>query len=106
MGTSRYVGLLAAALMLATPLAAHANTRIDRFRIDPHGRVSGLILGDGTEYVVPTTVGTQLTQSFHPGDSIHIDPGPNNTLIFQNERTGASLDLGHVDTLARGGGPV
>jgi hypothetical protein len=115
-----------AALAALLPAASHASIRsddaanesarqavgpqrggvVDRFRIDPHGRVSGLILSNGTEIVVAGPRGQTLTALVRPGDRIRIPFGPSETVQIENERTGLYLPIGTVGSFARGGGPA
>lgn len=98
--------VVAAAVALAVPALAHADGVVDRYRVDPHGRLSGVILRDGTEIVVTGAQAAAVSAAVRPGDLVRTPGGPQNTLELQDPRTGRTIDLGSIDSVARGGGPV
>ena len=79
---------------------------VDSFRIDPEGRISGLILQDGTEVVVPLQTASTLQSAIHVGDRIRTPYGPNNTLEIEDAASHRFVQLGTADEVARGGGPL
>ena len=88
------------------PAGLFINGVVDQFRIDPHGRVSGLVLRDGTELVAPDPNAAALTSMVHPGDRIRTPYGPSGTLEVENLRSNQFVQIGTIDQVARGGGPT
>ncbi len=109
------------AALLAAPVVARADAGFQRFRIDPHGRVAGLLLGDGTEIPASPAATAVLASSIHPGDSVRVTYGPTGEALLALQRTARFVDLGNANTpvgvtpadvspqlpipTARGGGP-
>lgn len=106
MNTTRQVGGIAVALLLSIPALAHADSTVDRYRVDPHGQISGLILTDGTEIVASPSQAPAILSAVLPGDPIRLPTGPRNTFEVVDTRSGQFINLGPVDSVARGGGPI
>jgi hypothetical protein len=106
MGTALRAAV-AAVLLLAVPSSARATDAIVvRWRIDPHGRATGVILEDGTAFATRPAVTMQLLQLVRLGDRVHTSQTPQGTEELRNLRTGQVVDLGPSDRVARGGGPL
>jgi hypothetical protein len=82
-----------------------ADSTFERVRIDPHGRVSGLILADGTDVAAAPGEAAQLAQQVRSGDPIALERGPGNSFVVLDGRTGGRFALGSMDSVGRGGGP-
>jgi hypothetical protein len=93
-----------AASDVAAPLEGGTGI-VGQLRIDPHGRVSGVILRDGTE-LVATGPGAQSLATFvQPGDRVRTPVGPRGTLEIEDLRSDRFIQLGSEADVARGGGP-
>lgn len=79
---------------------------VSQLRIDPHGRVSGVILRDGGIELVVTGPNAQRLATFvQPGDRIRTPVGPNGTVEMENLGSHQVIQLGTTAAVARGGGP-
>ena len=96
----------AAAEPVGQPAGLFVEGVVDQFRIDPHGRVSGLLLRDGTELVAQGQTAVVLSGMVRPGDRIRTPVGPGRTLEVEDARSGRFVEIGTVDEVARGGGPI
>jgi hypothetical protein len=105
MSTARAAAALAALLSSALPAISHADGTVERYRIDPHGRVAGVILTDGTVVSATPSQMDVLRTNVRPGDAIHVALGPRNSYELENTRTERWVNLGQFDQVARGGGP-
>ena len=113
----RCVRAVALAAVLAVPITARADAPFRMFHIDPHGRVAGLILSDGTEVPASPRASADLARWIHSGDSIQLTYGPRGESLLSLRRAGRMFDLGPANTpvgitpgdvsvpTARGGGP-
>lgn len=99
------VSSLAAGAWAQAGPAAITEGRVESFRIDPHGRVAGVILQDGTIIAVPVALAWDLVRNVEIGDWVRTLPGPAQTVQLNNPRTKSVLALGPAEHVARGGGP-
>src|SRR4051812_46314955 len=78
---------------------------VDRLAIDPHGRVAGVILLDGTEIPAVTAQAVTLVRDVTPGERVRVVGDPALASDLEIVSTGRSVRLGPAGIVARGGGP-
>ena len=85
------------AVSLAVFLAgsvAHADAPVERFRIDPRGRIIGVLLADGTEIRTSSQGTAALRREVRPGDTVQVTYTATGDAGLAVQRTGHVLDLG------------
>lgn len=101
-------GLTAALAIASYSAISHADDaqparRVESMRVDPHGRVSGFILADGTD--LRASLPDQLAASTAPGDLVRAPLGARGSFEVENLRTGRFVPIADIASAARGGGP-
>jgi hypothetical protein len=99
------MGVATVGLFLALPAVAQADGVVDRVRIDPHGRVAGLYLRDGTVIDATPSRGPSVQQAVRPGDTVRVTYTAEGQAMLFDRRTSQFVNLGPAGPTARGGGP-
>jgi hypothetical protein len=96
-----------AALLCVVPAMASAHGTVDRLRLDPHGRVAGVYLRDGTEITAAPERAAALALAIQPGDAVHVVYNPQQQALLFDARTSRFVELTSATPAfaARGGGP-
>jgi hypothetical protein len=97
----------AAVLVLATVSAAASveqrSAAVFAYRVDAHGRLTGLVLSDGTELISANA--EKMMTNIHLGDRVYVEPGPGDTLQVVNPVQQVAVTVGPRQTVDLGQGP-
>ena len=85
---------VAATFTFAASAHDDASRTVSAFRIDAHGRPSGVILSDGTELVGMAPFAGCPVTSVHVGDPVSVAPGAGDMVQLIDRRTLSVCDVG------------